>query len=156
MHYISGLIAQSALLGRIAASLDLSPPATLPDGFAFLPIDTRDILRLAGESRPVLIDDEYQALDAAFIPMVQSLSVEGRIAYVQTEYFGGAGGQAALVADKGEIIFGPIHEEMSGPINDALRLLGVTGASGIDPFQAVGLSRHRSNDGWRKAAEETA
>ncbi|MGH6614725.1 hypothetical protein [Sphingomonas sp.] len=152
MHYISGLIAQSALLTRIAASLDLLSPTTLPEDLAFLPIDTRDIIRLAGESRPVLIGDDYQALDAAFFPMVQSLSVDGRIAYVQTEYFGGGGGQAALVADQGEILFGPTHDKTSGPINDALRLLGVQGGDDIDPFQAIGLASHRSNDGWRKAA----
>ncbi|MEV0363078.1 hypothetical protein [Nocardia fusca] len=59
-------------------------------------------------------------------------------AVVVTEYFGGAGGQAAVVSVDG----GPIRPVDN--INSALRVLGVIAAPGSDEFDTVGLSGHRS------------
>ncbi|NKY35643.1 hypothetical protein HGA13_21585 [Nocardia speluncae] len=59
-------------------------------------------------------------------------------AVVVTEYFAGAGGQAAVVSVDG----GPISPVDN--INSALRVLGVVAAQGSDEFDTVGLSGHRS------------
>lgn len=43
-----------------------------------------------------------------------------------------------------------VHLE-AGPINEALRLIGVTlAAPDVDEFEAVGLARYRHTDDWLK------
>jgi hypothetical protein len=73
------------------------------------------------------------------------------VAYVETEYFGGEGTQAATVWDRGATIFGPAEAE-AGPINQALRRLGVERTAGEDEFDKVGLGRHRRNEDWIKGS----
>lgn len=153
-HYISGLIAETSLLQQFATSLALAPPAPLEFGLSFLAVDDDDVVRIAGTSSPIDINDENRGLDSAFIPTVLLLSEQGPILYVQTDYWGGTGEQGALLADKGCAVFGPEHRGiLPGPISRALALLGVTcGPGDFDEFQAVGLERHRDNDSWREAA----
>ncbi|WP_174186138.1 hypothetical protein [Nocardia barduliensis] len=59
-------------------------------------------------------------------------------AVVFTEYFAGIGEQWATVSVAG----GPLHSVST--INAALRSLGVTASAGMDEFDTVGLSTHRS------------
>ncbi len=75
----------------------------------------------------------------------------GRVAYVETEYFGGNGVQSAAVWERGAIAFGPKQADV-GPINEALRLLGVERTNAKDEFDTVGLGRHRGNKGWIEEA----
>ena len=42
--------------------------------------------------------------------------------------------------------------EGAGSINQALRALGVQPAAGIEEFELVGLTRHRSPDEWLQDA----
>jgi hypothetical protein len=153
-HFISGLVADASFLTNFAESLSLSIPVGLERGFAFLPIDDEDVVRVAGRSEPLVVDDEFAALDLAFIPVVQDRSTGGAIVYLQTEYFGGEGGQAALLAQNGELVYGPTNStEAPHPICQALALLGVTrSAPNTDEFDSVGLSRFRNNDDWRRHA----
>jgi hypothetical protein len=69
------------------------------------------------------------------------------VAYIETEYFGGTGTQAAAVWEGGKIILAPRRADI-GPINDALRLLGVTRTPTQDEFDVAGLRRHRRTEDW--------
>jgi hypothetical protein len=62
------------------------------------------------------------------------------VAYIEAEYFGGAGEQSAIVWDKSEIKLGPISAEI-GPINQEV-------LSANDEFEAVGLNRGRDSEDW--------
>lgn len=79
----------------------------------------------------------------------------GPVAYVEAEYFGGVGEQAAAVWDGGALVLGPLHEPegqpsppAGSPISQALRRLGVEAGAGEDEFTAAGLGRHRDVEGW--------
>ena len=37
---------------------------------------------------------------------------------------------------------------LHGPVNAALRAVGVVGTTGRDEFDEIGLGRHRQTDGW--------
>jgi hypothetical protein len=79
------------------------------------------------------------------------LSARSRVAYVEAEYFGGAGGQAAAVFEGGQLILGPLFEKdatSKSPISRALHTLGVHASAGLDEFDTVGLGRHRSTRDW--------
>lgn len=85
-------------------------------------------------------------------------SEHGAVAYVEAEYFGGAGTQSAQVWEGGETVLGPLHVDEDepvpadgSPISQALRRLGVLKGDHFDEFDAVGLGRHRYTDGWLSA-----
>lgn len=67
-------------------------------------------------------------------------------AIIETDYFGGNGDQAAVVYRGSEQIMKP-QEGRRGPINNALKLLGVRSNLFIDAFTKVGLNQYRHWDG---------
>jgi hypothetical protein len=68
------------------------------------------------------------------------------VAYVEAEFFGGLGGQSAVVWQGGERVLGPLHA--TDAINQALRVLGVSPDGAHDEFDAVELGRHRKTADW--------
>jgi hypothetical protein len=87
------------------------------------------------------------------------------VAYVEAEFWGGEGHQAAAVWDRGVRVLDVIEPEpeagvparplREGAINQALRRLGVRVTGGeVDEFDSVGLGRFRSTEEWLDAAEE--
>jgi hypothetical protein len=88
---------------------------------------------------------EFWKLSRSGAIWIGEISKLGRTAYIETEYFGGVGAQAAAVWEAGRLIYGPKKGEI-GPINDALQLLGVVPTPADDEFAVAGLGRHRSNE----------
>jgi len=69
-------------------------------------------------------------------------------AYVEAEYFGGEGGQIAIIWDNNKrqrlLSFG--HDK----INEVLKYFGVAASQGQDEFLTVGLGLHRNTTDWVK------
>lgn len=127
-------------LGGVAAS---SVP--LPQGFAFAPLHQGD-----GEPAFVGFDRLIDDVSAA----ASGLSARGRVVYVEAEFFGGTGSQAALGWEGGRVAFGPLLTQTPGEgrdgytdvpagedlaIDRALRWLGVSADGAHDEFDALGL-----------------
>ena len=73
-----------------------------------------------------------------------------RVGYIEAEYFGGHGEQAAILWEDGrrEFVAGPDY----GAINSVLKRLGATiGSSHHDEFEAVGLTLNRHTENWLPA-----
>jgi hypothetical protein len=77
--------------------------------------------------------------------MVRQAVGAGRYAVFDTDYFGGQGDQSAAVYEKENVIMPPTVAA-KGPINAALRLLGVHRGLFTDAFARVGLDRYRQSD----------
>jgi hypothetical protein len=99
-------------------------------------------------------DGFWQAL-AGFDRVLAACSAKGPLAYIEADYFGGTGTQAAQAWDAGKVVLGPLHltegeplPTTGSPISQALRRLGATKGNHIDEFDAVGLGRHRNTDDW--------
>ncbi|MEU6226178.1 hypothetical protein [Streptomyces sp. NPDC047042] len=97
----------------------------------------------------------FWKLPGGFDGRLAEWSAAGPVAYVEAEYFGGVGTQRAAVWAEGLLALGPVDTPARGrlfrsisPISQALRQLGAVRALGEDEFDAVGLARHRDNDGW--------
>ena len=78
------------------------------------------------------------------------------VAYISTFYFGGQGGQNALVWDKGGLRFSPNTQRYdqvwpNSPISQALRAIGVLAEEGMDEFDTVGLGNHRETHKWAES-----
>ena len=129
------------------------PDITLKEGVSLLPME-RDYLFLVE-------GDETQPADklAFVIPQWLSDIVRhfSKSIYIEAAFWGGTGMQASVVFAQDRILLGP--EISARAINAALRQMGVDNGSsiklfglpfttGADPFDMVGLGRHRAVSGW--------
>jgi hypothetical protein len=71
---------------------------------------------------------------------------DNKFAYVEAEYFGGEGGQIAVIWDSNRrrklLSFG------QGKINEVLNDFGIVASHEKDEFLAVGLGLHRDTSDW--------
>ena len=128
------------------------PFVTLEAGLSLIPVD-RDYILLTEGDDTAPADDVPCDLPAWLLEMASCFS---KSAYIEAEFFGGDGTQASVVFGQGRILSAPVVS--SGAINFALRQMGIDDESstsgllpirtGKDPFDVVGLGRHRSVAGW--------
>ena len=97
----------------------------------------------------------FWKLPGGFGGLLSSWSARGPVAYLEADYFGGVGTQAAAVWDGGSLAFGPEFIGEAGPvpvsgtpISRALARLGVTRGNHYDEFEAAGLGRERDTEDW--------
>lgn len=151
MHAITALIGTPAAMAGVVAAAGCPPPIELPQGLAIVALGEQQIDRLTalapGEYLPgfIYLSDGLQRalamLTGGFV-----------IAYMETEYFGGAGSQAAATFEDGSMAMhlatpdnhGPITRDF--PINTALRAMGVSADGDRDEFDTIGLMRFRNNE----------
>jgi hypothetical protein len=151
-HHITGLIASQTTLAGLDAPFAKQPRFALAEGLGFLPLDYENLDDVVGHYAGGAVG-KFENLTPKLIALLEKTSESCVLAYVETEYFGGTGGQSAVVFRQGKIVFGPTSAE-GGVINEALGLLGVQASPDhFDAFESVGLQRHRSNEDWREAAE---
>ena len=77
--------------------------------------------------------------------IARRVAIDPLFAIIETDYFGGSGDQAAAVYHGDRTIMPP-ERSSSGPINEALKLLGVPHTHARDQFEATGLHHHRTFD----------
>lgn len=91
-------------------------------------------------------------------------SLQAKLGYLQTEYFGGIGEQSGVLWSGGQLVLGPMTLANSGdgagrpktlrPINSVLRELGISAGGHFDEFDAFGLGGYRSNDSIFERAQQ--
>jgi len=122
-------------------------PGALPGGTA-----------AAAERRAALLtgpESGFAVLRAGLAALIEAASAGGVLAYVEADYVGREGVQAAAVWRRGHLAIGPLllgrREEFvadNAPVNVALRALGVVAAGRSDEFAVAGLGRHRRTADW--------
>jgi len=161
-HAISAFIGQYAPLRAIADALCHTHIATLSQGYNLLPIHI-EVLDHCTFNLPGNLPDEYPEFIRLFpelIVVARQQAVHAPIAYIETDYFGGVGTQAAILWHR-DGIYGPFQTETKyeqnvvrvvpadqRAINRILRRLGAQRETAIDEFDALGLGRFRSNEAW--------
>jgi hypothetical protein len=118
MHIVTDLIARPTVLEPFSRKRSLHWPVALICGLVILPLRAIDL-----DSLQAAHSDEaggFQYLSKQFLDELRRSSHQAPLAYFETEYFGGLGGQGAAVFQDGELIFGP-HWAETGPINHALK-----------------------------------
>ncbi|MBF2001699.1 MAG: hypothetical protein IGS38_13350 [Synechococcales cyanobacterium M58_A2018_015] len=115
-------------------------------GFGLFPVDYELIdEKIAPIMTPRATSNQFMLLTPAFEQYLGELSIGGRLAYLETEYWGGTGGQGAVACKNGNLLMKP-QWGASGTINRALELIGVPRPQVGDRFSAIGLEVIRSND----------
>ena len=165
-HFIEGFIAKRDGLAKAAPPFANAVICPLEQGFGFLPLpDAEDDESDDGDGGAGPWVELFMRLSARLADWARDLSRQFPIAYIETEYFGGTGGQRAMAWAAGTIAHGPTAESTlkpsagppsqfvgPNPINHALRVLGVVRGKAHDEYDALGLGLHRSNEKWINAA----
>ena len=151
MHTISVILCRKELSKNIASRYINAKSVSLPQNMALIPVTElliNEVAELIGERNSSY--DIFEDLDDSMAIVLNELSQEGTIAYVETHYFGGEGVQSSIVCEYNRIIYGPAisKNDTTTPINDALSILGVKVVSMHDEFDEVGLGRNRSTEKW--------
>jgi hypothetical protein len=143
----------------------------LNQGFALIPMKSELLAEInASAGAESLRTDSFPDFSQGFNPdklsvavghWLEDLSSSGSVMYCEAEFFGGSGGQLALIWENREVVFGPIcttwgqadprlnvssYEGMA--INRALKKLGIVSAASSDEFDTVGLGRYRHTRDW--------
>jgi hypothetical protein len=145
-HSLQALITKFSILrdfaseydNAIVVNLEVQSMGLLPLSFAFLDEIKPDEQK--GEFPYTGLVRLTKHLETIILP----LSNEYPIAYIQTEYFGGVGEQGAIAWHMEKIVYPPSIVWGIGPINMALKKLGVNQKDGLDEFDTLGLGKFRN------------
>ena len=159
MYCLQAVIATESVLRELAATVTKARIVPLGQHLSLSPMTDALLKAVTAAGAPKL--DGFWKAPAGFGRMLAACSAAGPLAYIEADYFGGAGMQTAQVWDAAQVVLGPLHlaagepfPAIGSPISQALRRLGAT-TNGyrivgfdIDEFDAVGLGRHRDTDDW--------
>lgn len=156
-HRVEGFVARLDVLTTLATGMNAAHVIGLSQGFGLL-LNTDEFFdalspKPSAEPGEASNYPEFWKFSEGLSEFARRASLLIPIAYFETDYFGGAGSQAAAAWDKGTLAVPPRKAESvpvtpAFPINSALRYLGVRKGSEYDEFEAAGLHQHRSNESW--------
>jgi hypothetical protein len=153
-YELQAVIASEPVLRTLAGHIAEACIVPLGQHLSLLPMTDELFDAVTIADAPAL--DGFWKAPAGFASALTACSVSGPVAYVEAEYFGGAGTQSAQVWDGGKVALGPLKQAEgeqspaagSSPISQALRHLGAVTGDHFDEFDAVGLNRHRDTQDW--------
>lgn len=144
-HSVHLIIGRGEAIGAFLRRWPGSRSVELRGQWQAIPVDDRLHAAIEaaapGGARPPELDVSPLGLELA---MTAATEAGGGLAYVETEYFGGTGGQSAMAfMDGREAMAAQRSRGGGGPINQALRRIGVVRGAD-DEFDTVGLGERRS------------
>ena len=148
-HYVTAIIGKSPVIESILSGRSLVA-VDLRDGFLLVPLEDEDFDSLDLDCSGAT--DGFVHLSPGFMEFCAEQSRHGPLVYLETEYFGGVGDQAAAAFSNGSVLR-PTPLSGDGSINAALRMIGVVAANNLDEFDFIGLSRHRNTSVWKEVAK---
>jgi hypothetical protein len=159
-QYLHAVIGPKHVVGAFANNWVPARAVSLAKGFAVVPLTAAlfdDIVGQAKAQKP----DPYQGFErlaSEVVSAIEDASQKGPLVYLETDYLGGLGRQAAIAWIKGKVAAGPCQSEtVSTPegqsdkpeeraINRVFTKLGIWRHPGLDPFEALGLHRYRDTE----------
>lgn len=143
-HSVRLIIGREGGVAALLAAWPGSRAVELAGGWQAIPVDEAlyeaVVARYPDAVRAEALDFAPAGLDAA---LAAATAGGGALAYVETEYFGGTGGQSAMAFVDGAMKMEPARAEWAGPINQALRRIGVVPEGEKDAFDTIGLGERR-------------
>jgi hypothetical protein len=153
-YTLNAFVATLPVLERFRQDFPAFKVVALKQKLGLIPL-TAEISQSLWDQAPPFGSVVFQRLPQALTDYAARASQAGYLAYVEADYFGGAGHQAAVIWKDGQRERGPFlayRLPLSDmPINYALRLLGVTIYQALDEFETVGLNAYRHTEDWLNA-----
>jgi hypothetical protein len=161
IHYeLRAMVSFPDVLTPLAATRPPARVVLLDQDLALIPVTEEVAAALhCSHVRPPP-ETGFRALTAGVYGALRVASMAAPIAYLEADYTGRDGWQAAAVWSERAIVYGPEYLHPTepfppsgeAPVATALRRLGATRVGRDDEFVAVGLGRHRNTAAWHEAA----
>jgi hypothetical protein len=167
-HRIQALLSRRSTFAAGGDTYPFQRIVQLPQDFAMIICTDEFLEGLAscGFAGDLPAPNPFERLTPAVVGYARKLSSHLPVAYLETDYWGGLGGQAAVVFSNGSVALPPCQKRNGDsdetprrmqlrdyPINRALAHLGVEQTSPIDLFDSLGLGTLRSNEDWLSPPE---
>lgn len=142
-HCIRAIIGEHKITARIAEDWIKAREIELPQGFGMI-LCTIGLLEDIEEVMELSDDTDFPELeyfDASVNWLLEEYSFRAKLAYIETDYFGGYDTQAGVLLDNGRMNSTPQRGE--GVINALLKELGVWKRPDTDEFDMLELGKYR-------------
>jgi hypothetical protein len=153
VYCLQAAIATEPVLRDLAGTIREARIVPIGQQLCLLPMTDALAVAINVPGAPVL--DGFWKAPAGFGDALAACSIQGPVAFVEADFFGGVGTQIALVWDGGKLVLGPLLlaegeplPTIGSPISQALRHLGAVRGTHFDEFDAVSLGRHRQTEHW--------
>ena len=144
-HFVTGFIVKESCIENVLPIVPFKCFHRMSQGFVIFPL-TDDLIDQYIAAPQTYTIREFTYLSEKLFNILVKVSNVTPVVYLETEYHGGQGAQTAIAIVEGVMIYGPKKSE-SGPIREALRIIGVIKEPGhYDEFQSVGLGGFRSSE----------
>jgi hypothetical protein len=162
VYDLEAVIASGQLLESQRERYRHAEVISLPSRLQLIPVTNELFAELNSGFPDVSREFASEKLSPAVVSWLEDLSASAPVMYCEAEFFGGIGGQLAVIWHKRQVVFGPVRtrsgqdgqpynvsslSEMS--INCALRELGIKAVVPRDEFDTVELGRYRHTKDWR-------
>jgi hypothetical protein len=149
VHVLQGLVLSGTADQRRRLAAAGARVVPLGGGFLLVPATSALLVQVEAQhpGKEKGPSRSCRLLNGALARFARLLSETGPVAYVETDYFGGAGDQAATVFLRGERVLRRARAR-SGPVDAALRMVGVAATGFQDEFDTLGLGRYRETGAW--------
>lgn len=149
-HCIRAIIGKRADVQKIAGDWPLGV-IELPQDFGMVMLtnrfldDVEELYECGGED----IFPELDGFFAAVRELMEQYSIRTKLAYIETDYFGGVGTQGGVLYENGKPVGEPTVGRVcepkmgTGVINGLLKALGVWREHGKDEFESLELFKYR-------------
>lgn len=147
-YSLEALICKDTLSSIITNEFKSAKRICLVGDLFLIPYNT-DLYEEVNCNKLSVVVDKFEFLNDTLFNYLLSESFIEPIAYIEADYFGGTGGQSAILLDKGEIVIDIRFSDSGyGAVNLVLKEFGVTKGINADEWDTVGLLRHRSTEEW--------
>lgn len=144
-HYLKAFIGQKENLTPISDKYSNSKLVDLSDEVSMIPM-TDELFDEINQSHTSSEVTGFEFLTENIENKTLDIIGNKKLAYVESEFFGGQGGHIGLIWKDGEREF--IGDFKKSTMNEILKKLGVIRNRNQDEFETIGLDRHRDTEDW--------
>lgn len=142
-HHIKAIIGSRSDIQKLAEDLVCAKPIELPQEFAMASMtfqlleDVEEIMEPSEAGECSGLD----GLDSSVVWLLKNYSLHTKLAYIETDYFGGVGTQGGVLYENGSEKIPP--QTGNGTIDALLKELGVRRNPDKDEFDCLELGKYR-------------
>ena len=149
-YYLQAFICRHSDTNALTNHFDKAIKVDIGQGLDLIPM-TDELYDQINNFKALPSVDKFEYLTENIEQEVLNAIGDRKLAYLEAEYFGGNGGQSAIVWNNGKreklLAFG------QDSINQVLTDFGVAVSKGQDAFSTLGLDRHRHTKDWIEDAD---
>jgi len=145
MYYLQAFICKTIDADCLIKMFDKAVKVDIEQNLSLIPM-TEDLFDQINEFSDTVSIDSFEYLTEHIENKILLVIRERKFSYIEAEYFGGEGGQIAIIwqNNKRQKIFSYGQDR----INQVLKSFGVIANKGQDEFDTLGLGRHRTTNQW--------